>query len=176
MVWWWRICYHSHYALFCILWFPQKQQNNTVRFVFTSSCCLIYVICVCLRIVVSNTSCVVFLICFIVMCTQCRQFLWILHFEWPLRYSLAFIQTDPWTITIYIFNNQNESLVILYTNIFISTTIKQNELIFNVFTNNRISHFEVLKYLTTLIIAANLKKHLTKYNICLTLLMFVCRK
>ena len=36
-----------------------------------------------------------------------------------------------------------------------STTIKQNELIFNVFTSNRISHFEVLKKFTTLIIGAN---------------------
>ena len=59
--------------------------NNTVRLVFTSSCllersCLIYVIWVCLRIVVSNTYCVVFLICFIVLCTQCSQFLWVLHF------------------------------------------------------------------------------------------------
>ena len=40
-----------------------------VQFVFTSSCLyegsrLIYVICVCLRIVVSNTYCVVFLFCF----------------------------------------------------------------------------------------------------------------
>jgi hypothetical protein len=39
-----------------------------VRFVFTSSClwegsCLIYIICVCLRIVVSNTYCVEFLFC-----------------------------------------------------------------------------------------------------------------
>ena len=44
--------------------------KNYVRFVFTSSClkegsCLIYVICVCLRVMVSNTYCVVlFLFCF----------------------------------------------------------------------------------------------------------------
>ena len=46
-------------------------------FVFTSCClqqgsCLIYVICVCLRKVVSNTYCVVFLLCF---STSCCQFL-----------------------------------------------------------------------------------------------------
>ena len=40
-----------------------------VRFVFTSSClqeglCIIYVICVCLPIMVSNTYCIVFLFCF----------------------------------------------------------------------------------------------------------------
>jgi hypothetical protein len=42
--------------------------KNNVQFVFTSSClsevaCLIYVICVCLRIEVSNTYRVVFLLC-----------------------------------------------------------------------------------------------------------------
>ena len=52
-------------VLWCPLRFPQK---NDVRFVFSSSClyecsCLIYVSCVCLRIVVSNTHCVVFLLC-----------------------------------------------------------------------------------------------------------------
>ena len=47
------------------------------RFVFTSSClwegsCLIYVICVCLRIVVSNTYCVVFFVFLvIVLCALC---------------------------------------------------------------------------------------------------------
>ena len=54
-------------VLRCLLQFPHK---NDVRFVFTSSClqeglCLIYFICVCLRIhvVVSNTYCAVFLFC-----------------------------------------------------------------------------------------------------------------
>jgi hypothetical protein len=62
------LCYPimCHYlqssVLWCPLWFPHK---NYVWFAFTSSClqegsCLIYVICVCLRIVVSNTYCVVF--------------------------------------------------------------------------------------------------------------------
>ena len=42
--------------------------KNDVLVVFTSSClyegsCLIYVICVCYRIVMSNTYCVVFLFC-----------------------------------------------------------------------------------------------------------------
>jgi hypothetical protein len=54
----------------CPLWFPHK---NNVRFVFTSDClwegsCLIYVICVCLRIVVSNRHCIVFLLCFSSSC------------------------------------------------------------------------------------------------------------
>jgi hypothetical protein len=53
-------------VLWCPLRFPH---NNDVRFVFTSSClyvgsCLIYVICVCWRIVVSNTYNVRMCICF----------------------------------------------------------------------------------------------------------------
>ena len=51
------------------------------EFVFTSSClqegsCLIYIICVCVRIVVFNTYCVVIL--FFVLCCQ---FLWIVYFN-----------------------------------------------------------------------------------------------
>ena len=44
--------------------------------------CRNYLIYVCLRIVVSNTHCVVILFCLsssCVLCTQCRQFLWIIH-------------------------------------------------------------------------------------------------
>ena len=57
-------------VLWCSLRFPHK---NEVRFVSTSSClydasCLIYVICVHLRIVVSNAYCVVFLFCFSSSC------------------------------------------------------------------------------------------------------------
>jgi hypothetical protein len=54
--------------------------------------CLICVICFCLRIVVSNTYCVVF---FFVLCTVCCQFLWIVPFWLPLRYSLTFIYLLP---------------------------------------------------------------------------------
>jgi hypothetical protein len=58
---------------------------KVVRFVFTSSClyegsCLIYVICVCLRMMVSNTYFVVFLLCVsssCILCTLSCQFLWI---------------------------------------------------------------------------------------------------
>ena len=54
--------------------------------------CLIYVVCVCLRIVVSNTYCVVFVLFFFVLCTiPCVvQFLWIVHFWSCLWYSLTF--------------------------------------------------------------------------------------
>ena len=54
------------YVLCSVLWSQLRlQYKNYVRFVFISSClydgsCLIYVMCVWLRIVVSNTYCVVF--------------------------------------------------------------------------------------------------------------------
>jgi hypothetical protein len=59
------------YVLSSVLWCPLRfPHKNDVRFVFTSSAvvCLIYVICVCLRIVVSNTYCVAFLFCFSSSC------------------------------------------------------------------------------------------------------------
>ena len=57
------------YVLSSTLWYPLRfPHENDVRFVLTSNClyensCLIYLICVCLRIVVSKTYCVVFLFC-----------------------------------------------------------------------------------------------------------------
>ena len=47
---------------------------------------LIYVICVCLRIVVSNTYCVFALLVF-VLCTLCFQSLWIVNFDCPSVFS-----------------------------------------------------------------------------------------
>jgi hypothetical protein len=70
-------------VLWCPLRFPHA---NDVRFVFTSSCSqegsgLIYLICACLYIVMSNTYCIL-----------CCQFLSeIVHFWVTLRYSLTFI-------------------------------------------------------------------------------------
>jgi hypothetical protein len=55
---------------------------------------IIHVIFSCLRIVVSNTYCAVFLLCLSssrVLCTLRCQFLWIVHFLFPLRHSLTFI-------------------------------------------------------------------------------------
>ena len=57
-------------VLWCLLRFPFK---TDVQCVFTSSCllagvCHIYVICICLRIVLSNTYCVVFWLCFSSSC------------------------------------------------------------------------------------------------------------
>ena len=66
---------------------------NDVRFVFPSIC-LIYIICVCLSIVVSNTYCVVFLICFSSSCScvpYVASFSGLSIFLLPLWYSLTFI-------------------------------------------------------------------------------------
>ena len=58
----------------CLLRCPLRFPNgNNVRFVLTSSglyedSCLMYVICVCLRIVMSNIYCVVCLFCFSLSC------------------------------------------------------------------------------------------------------------
>ena len=85
-----RLC-----VLGSVLWCPlQFRHRKDVRFVFTSSClydglCLIYVICVCLRIMMSTTYCVVF---FFVLCTLFSLVLWIVHFLFPLRYSLTLIK------------------------------------------------------------------------------------
>jgi hypothetical protein len=75
--------------------------TNDGWFVFTSSCLsegsfLINVICVCLRIVVSNAHCVRFLLVFVwflffVLCDMRYQFLWMVHCVLPLQYSLSFI-------------------------------------------------------------------------------------
>ena len=53
--------------------------------------CLTYVTCGWLRIVVSNTLRCVFDLFFFVLCALCCPFLWIVHFWFPLRYSLSFI-------------------------------------------------------------------------------------
>ena len=68
-------------VLWCPLRFPHK---NYVRFVFISGylwegSCLVYVICICLRVVVSNT-CVFLGFSFFVLC---GQFLWIVLFYYP---------------------------------------------------------------------------------------------
>ena len=49
---------------------------------------MLYTIYVCLHIVVSNTYCVLFIFVF---CTIYFQFLWIVHFWSPLRYSLILL-------------------------------------------------------------------------------------
>ena len=105
-----------HYVLSYVLWCPLPfPHRNDVRFGFVSSClcegsCLIYVICVCLCIMlqlfvgglmsyiryvclsvyngIQHILCYVFALFFVVLCTVCCQFIWIVHFILPLRYSL----------------------------------------------------------------------------------------
>ena len=93
----------SHYVSlrseFCVVMSVKILHKSDVRsqlFVGVPLDCLIYFICICLRILVSNTYCVVFLICF---STSCCQFLWIVHFLLPLRNSLAFIYIANFTWT-----------------------------------------------------------------------------
>ena len=84
------------YSVLKIVVYPsgQTKDHKTIRFVFTSSCLsagsyLIYVICVCLRIVVSNTHCVVF-------CFVCLRFV----------YPMLPISLDcPFLIASSIFSN-----------------------------------------------------------------------
>ena len=79
---------------------PQKRflHKNNVSFVFIPSClqegsCLIYVICVCLHLAVTNTYCVVFLFCFSSSCVPYVASFsgLIVHFLLPLQCSLTFI-------------------------------------------------------------------------------------
>ena len=78
------LCVFAVLFLWCPLRFPHK---NHVRYVFTFGClykgsCLIYVVCDCLRIAVSNTYCAAIFVCLsssCVLCTQYCQLLWIAH-------------------------------------------------------------------------------------------------
>jgi hypothetical protein len=53
--------------------------------------CLIYVICICLRIV-QHILCSVFVLFVLVLFILCCQLLWIVHYWLPLRYFLTFIK------------------------------------------------------------------------------------
>ena len=85
------------YVLGSALWFLHSSDG---WFVFTSSClekdsCLINVICVCLRIVVSNAHCVRFLFVlvwflFLVLCDLRCQFIWIVHCSTTSVFSIVY--------------------------------------------------------------------------------------
>jgi hypothetical protein len=107
----------SYLRYLCLFTYSNVQHMlYFVLFVFTSS--LIYVICVCLPIVMSNTCCILFclslppesylrylclftysnvqhmlyFVLFVfVLCALCCQFLWIVHFWLSLWYSVACI-------------------------------------------------------------------------------------
>ena len=93
----WVSCCHVLYD-FCI----QTMFGSSLHSVVCRT--LNYVIYVCLHIVVSNTFCVVFcfvfrhlccfsssMLFFVILCTLCCLFLWIVHFWFALRYSLTFM-------------------------------------------------------------------------------------
>ena len=102
------------FLVFCVAYcVPLRSEFHVVLsvivfwFVFTSSClykgaCLIYINCVCLRILMSNTYYVLFLFCFVLFFSSCCYFLWVVLYWLPQRYSVSFIimkQTQ--------FNNHN---------------------------------------------------------------------
>ena len=90
------------------MWFPLRfPHKNEVRFVFTSK---LYVgrHMSCLSYLCSGVQCccVVFLfLFFFVLCARCCQFLWIVLFWMPLKYSLTFIY---YTYQHYCNNDSNE--------------------------------------------------------------------
>ena len=86
------------YALSSVLWSPLRfPHRNDFRFVFTSSCsyegsCLIHVICVCLRLVVSNAYCDVYLLCFPSSCVpSVASFSGLSFCDCPIRDYLTFM-------------------------------------------------------------------------------------
>ena len=85
------LSFHDIFTFWILLRFPRKYD---IGFDLPSSClwegsCHIYVICVCLRIVVSNAYCAMFLFFFVlVLGTLCWKFLWIVHFSLPLYFSV----------------------------------------------------------------------------------------
>jgi len=86
--------------MFIIAWYFPNISETCV--------CFIYVICVCLRIVVLNTYCV-FVLFFFVLFSLCCQFLWIVYFWFPLRYSLTCI-----SISTIIINNEYVCVIYMY--------------------------------------------------------------
>ena len=71
----------------------QTKDHKTIRFVFTCRC-LSYLRYLCLLTYsgVQHTLCCVFALFVFVLYTLCCQFLWIVHFWLPVRYSLTFMQ------------------------------------------------------------------------------------
>jgi hypothetical protein len=105
---------------------------------------LIYVICVCLRIVVSNTYCGVFFALFVfVLCTLCSQFFWIINFDCP-SYSLMFIETTKFR---FIFDR---CFIIFYIHKSIINIMKFN--FFCIFTEDLTLSLNVFRQAITLVI------------------------
>jgi len=97
MLKWWKSKKYTFCCETAVLWFHYDFRIKTM---FVSSlppdACIIYVICVCLRLV-RHILCWDFF-CFLfylssscVLCSQCCQFLWIVHSWLSLQFSLTFI-------------------------------------------------------------------------------------
>ena len=89
----WGSCCSFFWVPYCDVRYDFRIDD--VQFVFTSSClwegsCFIYVICVCLRILVSNTYCAVFLFC---LSSSCVPYVASFSLDCPffILYSLTFV-------------------------------------------------------------------------------------
>ena len=116
---------------------------------------LIYVICVCLRIVVSNTYCGVFLLCLSSFCVPYVASLYGQSMLIVLRYSLTFIKTTKFR---FIFDR---CFIIFYIHKSIINIMKFN--FFFIFTENLTLSLNVFSQAITLVINYK-EKHLCKYK------------
>ena len=74
--------------------------------------CLIYISCVCMHIVLLNTYFVVFLFCmssFCVSCTQCCQFLLVVHL-WKKKTYRCSLKENTTIVWYHAWNRKNTSL------------------------------------------------------------------
>ena len=118
--------------------------------------CLIYVICVCLRIVVSNTYCGVFLLCLSSFCIPYVPSFSGQSILIALRYSLMFFETTKFR---FIFDR---CVIIFYIHKSIINIMKFN--FFCIFTEDLTLSLNVFRQAITLVINYKEKKHFCKYK------------
>ena len=116
---------------------------------------LIYVICVCLRTVVSNTYCGVFLLCLFSFCIPYVPSFSGLSILIALRYSLMLIETTKFR---FIFDR---CFIIFYIHKSIINIMKFN--FFCIFTEDLTLSLNVFRQAITLVINYK-EKHLCKYK------------
>ena len=131
-------------------------KNNTVRFVFFPQLSYLRYLCLFAHSGVQHILCCVFDLFYRPGYPMLPVSLGSPFLMGPFGIlQRLFKQIHQKLLYICLITRMNLQQFYIHTNIFISTTIKQNELIFNLFTCNRISHFEVIKNITTLIITPN---------------------
>jgi hypothetical protein len=113
----------AHGKVFMKIWLGFLSEYVMVCFFFDVQWIASYVICVCLRIVVSNTYCVVFLFCLSSSCVpyRCCLFLFIVLFWLPLRYSLTFICSGTQTLVNKMFRHRNAYVFVSLTSFIFDT-------------------------------------------------------